>query len=146
MSGTRFLACWLLAAATLAQAGASDLDTREARLAASLRCVVCQNQALSDSAAPLAADMRRQIREQLAQGRSEQEVRAWFTERYGDAVSYEPPFRPATWLLWLGPFALLAAGAIALLRLLARRADAPQPALTPAERAAARALIEEEAP
>ena len=94
--------------------------TREARLAASLRCMVCQNQTLAESNAPLAADMRRQIREQLRQGRSEQQIKDFFEQRYGAFVRYDPPFMPSTWLLWLGPFVLLAAGFAALWRVVSR--------------------------
>ncbi len=72
--------------------------------------MVCQNQTLAESNAPLAADMRRQIREQLAQGRSEAAGDEYFEQRYGAFVRYDPPFVPSTWLLWLGPFVLLASG------------------------------------
>lgn len=132
----------LLALASHAAPDEATLAAREAHLAASLRCVVCQNQSLADSAAPLAADMRRQVHEQLAQGRSDEEVRAWFTQRYGDAVSYEPPFRPGTWLLWLGPFVLLAGAGVALRHVIGRRAAAAA-TLTQAERDQALALLQE---
>lgn len=140
-----FVLTLLFVGSVHAVADDAALAAREAHLAASLRCVVCQNQSLADSAAPLAADMRRQVREQLAQGRSDEEVRAWFTQRYGDAVSYEPPFRPGTWLLWLGPFVLLAGAGLALRHLIGRRATAAT-ALTPAERDEALALLREDQP
>ncbi|HEY0956677.1 MAG TPA: cytochrome c-type biogenesis protein, partial [Roseateles sp.] len=88
----------------------ADLDAREAQLAAQLRCVVCQNQTIAESNAPLAADMRREIRAQLQAGRSDQEVLAFFEQRYGSFVRYTPPLRPSTWLLWGLPFLALLAG------------------------------------
>jgi len=104
-------ACLILLWASMHGANAAGtIEDREARLSASLRCMVCQNQTLAESDAPLAADMRQQIREQLGQGRSEQQIRDYFEERYGAFVRYDPPFMPSTWLLWLGPFVLLAAG------------------------------------
>jgi len=131
----------LLSALRLAQA-APGLEEREAELAASLRCMVCQNQTLAESNAPLATDMRRQIREQLAQGRSEAQIRDYFEERYGAFVRYDPPFRPSTWLLWLGPFALLVLGIAMLARIVRRRQRAAPPPLTPSERSRAQALLE----
>jgi cytochrome c-type biogenesis protein CcmH len=118
------------------------IDEREAELAASLRCMVCQNQTLAESNAPLALDMRRQIREQLARGRSEAQIRDYFEERYGAFVRYDPPFRSSTWLLWLGPFALLMLGLVLLARIVRRRQRAAPPPLTPAERSRAQALLE----
>ena len=141
------IGCAALLCAVLGAARAEpSLDEREARLSASLRCLVCQNQSLADSNAPLAADLRRLIRAQLAEGRSEDQVKAFLEQRYGAIVRYDPPFAPVTWLLWLGPFALLAAGFATLGRALARRARAPVRPLTPAERARADALLREDAP
>jgi cytochrome c-type biogenesis protein CcmH len=131
----------LVSAMRLAQA-APGFEEREAALAASLRCMVCQNQTLAESNAPLAADMRRQIREQLAAGHSEAQIRDYFEERYGAFVRYDPPFRPSTWLLWLGPFALMVLGLALLARMVRRRREAAPPPLTSAERSRARALLE----
>jgi cytochrome c-type biogenesis protein CcmH len=128
----------LLARPALAE---TALDEREAALAASLRCMVCQNQTLAESNAPLALDMRRQIREQLAQGRDEAQIRDYFEQRYGAFVRYDPPFMPSTWLLWLGPFALLALGLWSLARIVLRRQRAGPAELTPAERSRAQALL-----
>jgi len=130
----------LLSALRLVQA-APGLEEREVALAASLRCMVCQNQTLAESNAPLALDMRRQIHEQLASGRSEAQIRDYFEERYGAFVRYDPPFRPSTWLLWLGPFALLWLGLTLLTRIVRRRQQAPPPPLTPVERSRAEALL-----
>ncbi|MGR4869990.1 cytochrome c-type biogenesis protein CcmH [Variovorax sp. LARHSF232] len=131
----------LLAVLRLAHA-APGLEEREFALAARLRCMVCQNQTLAESNAPLALDMRRQIREQLTRGNSEAQIRDYFEERYGAFVRYDPPFRPSTWLLWLGPFALLMLGLVLLARIVRRRQCAAPPPLTPAERSHAQALLE----
>jgi cytochrome c-type biogenesis protein CcmH len=104
-----------LAAAGEAQPVASDpaLEARVEQLATQLRCLVCQNQTIADSHAELAVDLKNQVREQLAAGRSEAEVIAYMTQRYGDFVLYNPPFKGSTALLWAGP-ALLAALGLAL--------------------------------
>jgi cytochrome c-type biogenesis protein CcmH len=77
-------------------------------LAEELRCLVCQNQTIADSHAPLALDLRNQIRTQIAEGRSDDQIRGYMVERYGDFVLYRPPLKATTVLLWVGPFALLA--------------------------------------
>jgi len=117
------------------------LDKRVAALAVELRCLVCQNQTLADSNAPLAVDLRNQIREQLKQGASEQDVIDFMVARYGDFVLYKPPFKASTLALWLGPFVLLALGVWALLRQIARR-RVPAPELSAAERDRAARLLE----
>jgi len=137
------LACGVLA---LSVHAADSLEAREARLAARLRCVVCQNQTVAESNAPLAADMRKQIREQLAQGGSDAAVLEFFERRYGSFVRYDAPLRPATWLLWSAPFALLAIGLAVLLRLVARRRAAVAPPLTTEEKARAAAWLRKGAP
>jgi len=88
-----------------------DLDQRVAAIAAELRCLVCQNQSIAESNADLAVDLRRQIREQLKEGRSERDVLDFMVQRYGDFVLYRPPLKGTTLLLWIGPFVLLLAGA-----------------------------------
>ena len=87
------------------------VETRMKALAEELRCLVCQNQTIADSHAPLALDLRNQIRTQIAQGRSDSQIRDYMVERYGDFVLYRPPFKATTALLWVGPFALIAIGA-----------------------------------
>ena len=128
------LSAWC-ALALPAQADDS-LAQREGALAAKLRCVVCQNQTVAESQAPIAKDMRQEIRTQLAQGRSDAEVVAFFEQRYGSFVRYTPPWRPSTWLLWCGPFLAVFAGLAMLRRTLKKRATPAAP-LTPAERARA---------
>jgi cytochrome c-type biogenesis protein CcmH len=117
------------------------LENRVANLAHELRWLVCQNQTLADSNAPLAVDLRNQIREQLQQGASDQDVIDFMVARYGDFVLYRPPFKAATLLLWLGPFLLLALGALMLWRRLRQRRS-PEPALSDAQRARAARLLE----
>ena len=101
----------------------------------SLRCVVCQNQSIEESNAPLAADMRTLVRERLAAGQTRDQVIAYMTDRYGNFVLMQPPFQADTLLLWLAPLALLSGGAwgwFAYLGPAAKRDLAPQP-LTEAE-------------
>jgi len=99
------------------------LEQRVTALSQELRCLVCQNETLADSRADLAQDLRNQIREQMKAGKSDQEIIAFLTERYGEFILYRPPVKPATYLLWFGPFALLIAGLVFLFRhLKARRA------------------------
>ncbi|WP_426323244.1 cytochrome c-type biogenesis protein [Pseudoduganella sp. R-43] len=98
----------------MADVTAATLDARTMALAEELRCLVCQNQSLADSHAPLALDLRQQIHQQLAQGRSEQQVVDFMVQRYGDFVLYEPPLNASTALLWFGPMLLLAAGFLTL--------------------------------
>jgi cytochrome c-type biogenesis protein CcmH len=119
---------------------AENLDKRVAALADELRCLVCQNQTLAESNAPLAVDLRNQIREQLAKGASEGEVRDFMVARYGDFVLYKPPFKASTAALWVGPFLLLAIGIWVLRRLARRRVPAPH--LSEAERSRAAKLLE----
>jgi cytochrome c-type biogenesis protein CcmH len=95
-------------------------EQRLKALAEELRCLVCQNQTIADSNAPLALDLRNQIRGQIAQGRSDAEIRAYMVDRYGDFVLYRPPFKATTAMLWVGPFALLAFG-IGVVVVIARR-------------------------
>jgi cytochrome c-type biogenesis protein CcmH len=85
--------------------------------------------------------MRKLIRDQLAEGRSDAQIMQFFEDRYGDFVRYDPPFKPITWLLWLGPFALLALGFVVLVRTLKRRAGARAP-LTADERARAARFLD----
>jgi cytochrome c-type biogenesis protein CcmH len=118
-----------------------DIDKRVNALAVELRCLVCQNQTLADSNAPLAVDLRNQIREQLKAGKSEQDVVDFMVARYGDFVLYRPPLKASTVALWAGPFAILVLGAWLLLRRIRRR-PAAEPELTEAERARAAKLLE----
>ncbi|NBO87031.1 MAG: cytochrome c-type biogenesis protein CcmH [Burkholderiaceae bacterium] len=86
-----------------------------------LRCLVCQNQTIADSNADLAVDLKNQVRQQLSEGRSKQEILNYMTERYGDFVLYNPPFNAATLMLWVGPFLLMLLGLIVLVRQIKQR-------------------------
>lgn len=88
------------------------LQQRYERLTRQLRCLVCQNETIADSNATLAADLRRELREQIAAGRSDGEILKFMTDRYGTFVLYKPPFEPRTWLLWAAPGLLLLIGLI----------------------------------
>ena len=96
-------------------------EARLKALAVELRCLVCQNQTLADSNAPLAEDLRREVREMIAKNMSDQEIIDFLVERYGDFVLYRPPLRVTTTLLWIGPFLLLALGGTALILAVRRR-------------------------
>jgi cytochrome c-type biogenesis protein CcmH len=113
-------AALLVACTALAQAP-DPLDARLRRLESELRCLVCQNQTLADSDAPLAVDLRREIRALAVAGRSDDEIRNFLVDRYSDFVLYMPPLKRTTWLLWLGPFALLIGGAVTWLVVLRGR-------------------------
>ena len=117
-------------------------NKRAVQLAEQLRCLVCQNQSRADSHAELAVDLRRQIREQIAQGKSDSAVVDFMVERYGEFVLYRPPMRTATWLLWFGPPLLLVLGIVLLLRYVrTRRTRIEQGPLTDAEQRAAQSLL-----
>lgn len=110
-----------------------------------LRCLVCQNETLADSQADLAEDLRRQVREQMKAGKSDQEIIAFLTQRYGDFVLYNPPIKASTYLLWFGPFALLLAGTFLLYRYVKRRRDLIlEKPLTAEERGRAEELLRSE--
>jgi cytochrome c-type biogenesis protein CcmH len=103
-------------------------QARYEHLIRELRCLVCQNQSIADSNASLASDLRREVREMMLVGRSDAEIRAFMTERYGDFVLYKPPVAPRTWLLWLAPALLLlggigVAGMVVLRRARAAKSD-----------------------
>ena len=109
-------------------------EKRVLAIAEELRCLVCQNQTIADSDAALAVDLRKQVREKLAQGWSDREVTHFMVERYGDFVLYRPPVKTTTWLLWFGPFLFLAGGLIGLGLKLKRRAHSePTAALSETE-------------
>ena len=87
-----------------------------------LRCLVCQNQSLADSEAQLAGELRRQVFDMMQAGKSDAEIKQYLVARYNDFVLYDPPLKPGTWLLWLGPGVLLAAGVGVLINVLRKRA------------------------
>ena len=96
-------------------------EARLKHLAVELRCLVCQNQTLADSNAPLAEDLRREVREMIAKDMSDKDIIEFLVTRYGDFILYRPPLKATTTLLWLGPFVLLIAGVAALVLALRKR-------------------------
>jgi len=105
----------------LAAPPAAEVDRRLHNLSGELRCLVCQNQSLADSDADLAVDLRREIRSKIEAGKSDAEIREFLAARYGDFILYEPPFKPLTLALWLGPPFFLILGFGLLIRNLRRR-------------------------
>jgi cytochrome c-type biogenesis protein CcmH len=137
----RLLALLLACSAALAADDAA-LEKRVTALAHELRCLVCQNQTLADSNAPLAVDLRNQIREQLQKGASERDVTEFMVQRYGDFVLYRPPLKASTLLLWTGPFLLLGFGVFLLVRKVKSSRSQAAP-LSEAERERAAQLLEQ---
>jgi cytochrome c-type biogenesis protein CcmH len=121
-------AVWLGLAPALAQeAQLADpkLEQRARDLSREIRCVVCQSQSVADSDADIAQELRVMIREQIAAGKSDQEIRDYLVARYGDFVLFDPPFKGSTYALWIGPFALLVIAAIGVAVYFRRRAQDP---------------------
>ncbi|MGE4112233.1 MAG: cytochrome c-type biogenesis protein [Burkholderiales bacterium] len=116
------------------------LEKRVMTLAEELRCLVCQNQTIADSNAPLAVDLKNQVREKLAAGMSEREIIDYMVARYGDFVLYRPPVKTTTMLLWFGPPLLLVLGLWLFARTVLRRRVSPP--LSADEQARARALLD----
>jgi cytochrome c-type biogenesis protein CcmH len=151
MSMRRLLAAFLLVVAVAMPALAVEpdeilsdpaLEARARALSAGFRCLVCQNQSVDDSDAPLARDLRLLIRERLKAGNSDAEVKAYVVSRYGDFVLLRPPFDARTLLLWLSPFILLLAGLFFLAT--RRRAALPHEPLTEDESRRVRDLLSRE--
>jgi cytochrome c-type biogenesis protein CcmH len=117
------------------------LEKRVMALAEELRCLVCQNQTLAESNAPLAEDLRNQVRERMRKGESDREVVDFLVERYGDFVLYRPPLKATTVLLWFGPLLLLVGGLAVLLRRVRRRRAAGEAQLSDADRKRAAELL-----
>src|ERR1700687_6050784 len=118
------------------------IEQRMKALTEQLRCLVCQNETLADSRADLAEDLRKQIREQMKAGKSDQEILAFLTQRYGDFVLYRPPVKATTYLLWFGPFVLLIGGTLLLYRYVKHRREIIQDQpLTAAEHKRAEELL-----
>ena len=134
------------APALAAEAQPTERDSvaaaRAVKLSEKLRCLVCQNQSIADSNAELAQDLRGQVREQIAAGKTDDEIVAYMVARYGDFVLYEPPVKATTVLLWAGPALLVLGGFVGLMRFLATRRAAPAaPDLSPTERQRAEQLL-----
>lgn len=134
--------------ADTARSTSGDDPATEKRLQAlskELRCLVCQNETLADSQAGLAEDLRREIREQIKAGKSDQEIISFLTQRYGQFILYRPQVTPTTYLLWFGPFLLLAGGLFILFHYIRSRRDSiAETPLTDEERLRAAELLSSE--
>ncbi|NJD25969.1 MAG: cytochrome c-type biogenesis protein CcmH [Betaproteobacteria bacterium] len=117
------------------------LEARVTKIAEELRCLVCQNQNIADSHAELAIDLKNQVREMLKKGMSDKEIIDFMVSRYGDFVLYRPPVKGTTWLLWFGPFVLLAGG-LGFLFMRLRRRQGQEVTISDADRATAEALLD----
>ncbi len=118
------------------------LEARARAISRELRCLVCQNESIDDSAAPLARDLRRIVRERLVAGDSDEEVLDYVVARYGEYVLLRPRVKPQTWLLWFGPGLALLIGGAAIGIYVRRRAAAPAPAaLSPDEERRLREIV-----
>ncbi len=144
------LVVWLLLGTTPLSATATlesfkfDTEAEEQHfkdLIAELRCLVCQNQSLADSDAELAHDLRAEVYGMVQEGRSDAEIIDFLVNRYSDFVLYKPPLKPSTYLIWFGPFVLLAIAALLLLRALRRQRKAPVAEISAADRARLDALL-----
>jgi cytochrome c-type biogenesis protein CcmH len=145
------IALFVALAATPGVYADETLDARLKTLETELRCLVCQNQTLAESNAPLAEDLRKEVRELAVSGKSDDDIRAYLVARYGDFVLYKPPVKSTTYALWFGPFLLLFVGVIVWIVLLRRRASATSAArsqeegsIPSADTSRARALLEDE--
>ena len=127
------LALPMLAGAKEAAPDSDDpvLEARVMRIAAELRCLVCQNQTIADSHADLAQDLRQQVREMLQKGQSDAQIIDYMTQRYGDFVLYRPPVKSTTALLWYGPAVLMLGGLGVLAVVLRRRSKLPDDQFEP---------------
>jgi cytochrome c-type biogenesis protein CcmH len=137
-----FLPCLALAKEAKPLSNDPELEKRLMALSEQLRCLVCQNETLAGSQADLAEDLRGLIREQMKAGKSDKEIVAYLTDRYGKFILYNPPVDPTTYLLWFGPFVFLLAGLVFLFRYLKQRREliTEQP-LSAAERRRAETLL-----
>ena len=128
-------------AATYADNLPAQYEERYKALINQLRCLVCQNETLADSDAELAADLRREIREKLLKGDSDQQIIDFLVARYGDFVLYKPPVKDTTLMLWYGPFALLGLGVLIAVITIRRRVRTAPTALSGDQHAAVQALL-----
>lgn len=122
--GLAFVVCaWALGA----QEGFDDpvLNERYRELIHEIRCPKCLNESIGESKAPVAADLRREVRRLLTEGASDDEVKTYLSSRYGEFVLYSPPLTPTTFVVWAAPFALVALGALVFWRILAARRNQP---------------------
>lgn len=138
---------WTASAADAPPAASDPLvEKRVMALGSELRCLVCQNQTIADSHAELAVDLKNQIREMIAKGMSDKEIKDYMVQRYGDFVLYNPPVKGVTWMLWFGPFLLLLGGlAFGIFKLRQRSRRVAEVVISESDHAKAAALLERQA-
>ena len=123
--------------------GNTELEERYQTLVTELRCLVCQNQTIADSNADLAKDLRREVRDMLVAGKTDDDIKDFMLERYGDFVLYKPPVKTTTVPLWVGPFILLAIGLVVVVVIIRRRTSQAQPAMNSQDIERASKLLDE---
>ena len=123
--------------------GNKELEQRYQTLVTELRCLVCQNQTIADSNADLAKDLRREVHDMLVAGKTDDDIKDFMLERYGDFVLYKPPVRSSTVPLWVGPFILLAIGLVVVVVIIRRRTSQAQPAMNSQDIERASKLLDE---
>ena len=141
LAGALLIACTALAREAAPLADDPKVEARLTAIAEELRCLVCQNESLIASRADLAMDLKRQVREQIKAGKSDQQIRDYMVERYGDFVLYRPPVKRTTLLLWAGPFALVIAGLCTVWIFIRRRRTAQDATLSAEQEARANELL-----
>jgi cytochrome c-type biogenesis protein CcmH len=99
------------------------VEQRLIAISEDMRCLVCQNESLAASRSDLAQDLRRELRELIRQGKSDEEIKTFMVSRYGDFVLYKPPVKPTTWLLWIGPFVLMIGAIVGFFMYVRRRSQ-----------------------
>jgi cytochrome c-type biogenesis protein CcmH len=123
--------------------GDTVLEERYHKLVTELRCLVCQNQTIADSNADLAKDLRREVRDMLVGGKTDEQIKEFMLARYGDFVLYRPPVKTTTVPLWIGPFVLLAIGLVVVAVMVRRRSRQAQPEMKSEDVERARKLLDE---
>jgi cytochrome c-type biogenesis protein CcmH len=123
--------------------GDTVLEERYHKLVTELRCLVCQNQTIADSNADLAKDLRREVRDMLVGGKTDEQIKEFMLARYGDFVLYRPPVKTTTVPLWIGPFVLLAIGLVVVAVMVRRRSRQAQPEMRSEDVERARKLLDE---
>ena len=123
--------------------GNKELEERYHALVNELRCLVCQNQTIAESNSDLAKDLRREVHGMLVAGKTDNDIKAFMLERYGDFVLYKPPVKTSTVPLWVGPFILLAIGLVVVVVVIRRRTGQAQPAMNSEDAERARRLLDE---
>ena len=127
------------------------LEARAREVSKELRCLVCQNESIDDSDAELAKDLRMLVRKRILAGDTNEQVKQYLVARYGEFVLMKPPFQPATWLLWLGPGAILLGGGLGVILFLRRASGRDEaaignPALSEAERRRLNEIVKDNPP